>query len=317
MARSGRWSVDGVFPGEAFSEFNRATQALRQTGSSFKPFVYAAALEIGHRPDDIVDDAPISVDVPGPEDWEPQNYTREFYGPVPLTQALAQSLNAAAVRVGLAVGPDLVRAVAQDFGIRSPLAEGPAFLLGASEATLLEMTGAYAGILNKGRQALPYGLTELRLRGEETPLFEGEAGFGQPVLQEQAAAYLVYMLNQVIENGSGRRARLEGRPAAGKTGTSQKTRDAWFIGFTGQYVAGVWMGYDDNSQLTGVTGSGLPADIWREAMTRVHEGLPPVPLPMRDPALDRVAQRELAAPGGAGSPNLVERLLNSIFQDSP
>ena len=300
-------------PGEPISQFNRATQALRQTGSSFKPFVYAAALEMGWHPFATILDAPITIEVPGSDDWSPNNYTREFYGEVPLTEALAQSLNTAAVRLSQAVGVELVRAVAQDFGVSSPLADGPAVVLGTSEATLLEMTGAYAGILNGGRKALPYGLTELRLRGEAAPLFEGEAGFGTRVLNERAAALLVYMMNGVVENGSGKRARLEGRPAAGKTGTTQGARDAWFIGFTGQYVTGVWMGYDDNSPLTGVTGSGLPAEIWRQVMERIHEGLPVMPLPMADPAAELVAQQK-QAPQAAPQKSAVERLIESLFR---
>ena len=298
--------------GEPPSQFNRATQALRQTGSSFKPFVYAAALETGWRPMDIIEDAPITIDVPGSGPWTPQNYSREFYGQVTLTTALAQSLNAAAVRLSQMTNPGLVRAVAHDFGITSPLADGPAFVLGTSEATLLEMTGAYAGILNGGRKATPYGLTELRLRGEGTPLLEGETSFGSRVLNERAAAHLVYMLHQVIERGSGLRARLPGRPAAGKTGTTQGARDAWFIGFTGQYVTGVWMGYDDNSPLTGVTGSGLPAEIWRQVMGRIHEGLPAMPLPMLDPAMTPSLSDPKNTPREEVRPGIIERLLGTL-----
>lgn len=300
--------------GEPPSQFNRATQALRQTGSSFKPFVYGAALEMGWHPFSPVRDEPITLEVPGSGPWSPQNYTREFHGEVTLTDAMAQSLNAAAVRLSQDVGVPLVRAVAADFGISSPLSAGPAVVLGTSEATLLEMTGAYAGILNGGRKAVPYGLTELRLRGEAAPLFEGDAGFGQRVLNERAAGQLVYMMHQVVERGSGMRARIEGRQVAGKTGTTQGARDAWFIGFTGQYVTGVWMGYDNNSPLTGVTGSGLPAEIWRQVMERVHEGLPAMPLPMLDPALDAIAQAKPGPEAQTDDRNVVERLLESLFR---
>lgn len=301
-------------PGEPPSQFNRATQALRQTGSAFKPFVYAAALETGWRPFDIIEDAPITLDVPGSGPWSPQNYSREFYGQVTLTTALSSSLNTAAVRLSQATNPELVRAVAHDFGITSPLADGPAFVLGTSEATLLEMTGAYAGILNGGRTAIPYGLTELRLKGEAAPLLEGEASFGNRVLNDRAAGHLVYMLHQVVERGSGTRAQLPGRPVAGKTGTTQGARDAWFIGFTGQYVAGVWMGYDDNSPLTGVTGSGLPAEIWRQTMERVHEGIPPMPLPLIDPARGPSDQtvRDTQSPQEPRR-GVIDRLLGTLF----
>ena len=308
--------------GKSAGQFNRATQALRQTGSSFKPFVYAAALERGFRPGDIVEDAPITVDVPGSGPWSPKNYTREFMGPVTLTYALANSLNTAAVRVSQNAGPDFVRTLAQDFGIAAPLSAGPAFVLGTSEATLLEMTGAYAGILNGGRRAEPYGLTELRLRGDDVPLLEGDRRFGVRVISEQAAGHLVYMMSQVIETGSGSRARLPDRAAAGKTGTTQGARDAWFIGFTGHYVAGVWMGYDDNTRLTGVTGGGLPAEIWRETMARIHRDLPPRALPMIVPAAEmaQVPDQATRPNGDLGqivedtAKNILEQVIDGLFR---
>ncbi len=265
-------------------QFNRATQALRQTGSSFKPFVYAAALELGYRFDTIVEDAPITLDIPGSGPWSPKNYTGEFLGPITLTQALAYSINTSAVRVSEDVGREAVRTVAHDFGIRSDLAIGPALALGASESTLLEMTGAYAGILNGGTSVTPYGLVELYLQGDSAPLMGKSGGMGERVISETAARQLVYMMNQVAEIGSGRRAQLPDRKIAAKTGTTQGARDAWFIGFTADYVAGVWMGYDDNSKLSGVTGGGLPAEIWKETMLRVNENVPVKPLPMIDPA---------------------------------
>ncbi|MCC6305855.1 MAG: transglycosylase domain-containing protein [Rhodobacteraceae bacterium] len=264
--------------------FNRATQALRQTGSAFKPFVYAAALDLGYSPLDLIEDAPLTIDVPGSGPWSPRNYTGEFRGMVTLAEALRQSLNTPAVRLFEAIGRDLVRAVAEQFGIHSDLADGPALALGASEATLLEMTAAYAGILNGGSAVRPYGLVELRLAGDGQPLLAQAGGIGERVIAEPAARELAWMLAGVIEGGTGTRARLPGRPAAGKTGTTQAARDAWFIGFTADYVAGVWMGYDDNTPLTGVTGGGLPAEIWREVMVRVHEGLPVRPLPADAPA---------------------------------
>ncbi len=264
--------------------FNRATQALRQTGSSFKPFVYAAALESGYRYDTIVEDAPITIDVPGSGPYSPKNYSREFLGPITLTEALSKSINTVAVRVSEAIGRERVRAVAQDFGINNEVAAGPALALGASESTLLEMTGAYSGILNRGRASIPYGVTEITLQGDDTPLLGKTGGAGNRVINEFAAEQLVYMMHQVVETGTGRRANLGSRQAAGKTGTTQGGRDAWFVGFTADYVAGVWMGYDDNSKLSGVTGGGLPAEIWRETMLKVHEGLPEKPLPMSIPA---------------------------------
>ncbi|HMO70993.1 MAG TPA: penicillin-binding transpeptidase domain-containing protein, partial [Paracoccaceae bacterium] len=263
--------------------FNRATMARRQTGSSFKPFLFAAALDAGFSAADYVEDAPLTINVPGSGPWSPRNYTNDFRGIVTVSDALKHSLNTAAVRVSEAIGRDKVRAVANGFGIESSLADGPALALGVSEATLIEMTGAYAGFLNGGMAVRPYGLTELGIKGDPTPLMGADGGMGERVISERAARELTWMMTQVIEGGTGTRARLPGREVAGKTGTTQAARDAWFIGFSADYVTGVWMGYDDNTPLTGVTGGGLPAEIWREVMLRVHEGLPARPLPMEQP----------------------------------
>lgn len=280
----------------AAGSFNRATQAKRQTGSSFKPFAYAAALDLGFSPADYVEDTPLTINIPGSGPWTPKNYDNQFKGMITLTQALAESRNIPAVRVSEAVGRDAVRRVATEFGIVSNLADGPALVLGASESTLLEMTGAYAGILNGGSAVTPYGLMELRLQGESEPLVGASGGLGERVISEEAALYLTYMMSKVIEEGTGTRARIPGWEAAGKTGTTQAARDAWFVGYTADYVAGVWMGYDDNQPLTGVTGGGLPAEIWREVMVRVHEGLDPKPLPMLIP-------EPKLPPGGAYAPS--------------
>lgn len=294
--------------------FNRATQARRQTGSAFKPFVYATALELGYHYDSVVVDEPYCINIPGSGQWCPENYSRKHYGRVTLTEALRQSLNVPAVKISEAVGRDLVRRVASDFGIQSDLADGPALALGASESTLLEMAGAYAGILNGGSSVTPYGLTDLRLQGEKEPLMGAGGGIGERVIQESAARELIYMMSRVMDGGTGARARLPDRETAGKTGTTQAARDAWFLGFTADYVAGVWMGYDDNTPLSGVTGSGLPAEIWHETMLRVHEGLPPQPLPMLRPAprpepVQPLPQRRVPQAGT----NPIENILRSIF----
>ncbi|MBV1868178.1 MAG: transglycosylase domain-containing protein [Marinosulfonomonas sp.] len=264
-------------------QFNRAIQANRQTGSAFKPFVYATALDLGYTYADTVQDAPLTIDIPGSGPWSPRNYSNDFRGPVTLTDALKYSLNTPAVRVSEDVGRENVRKIAAEFGIKSNLALGPALALGASESTLIEMTGAYAGILNGGSSVTPYGLVELRLQGDDTALMDQDGGMGERVITENAARQLVYMMHQVTNGGTGSRAKLPGREIAAKTGTTQAARDAWFLGFSADYVAGIWMGYDDNTPLSGVTGGGLPADIWRETMLRVHEGLPAKPLPMIRP----------------------------------
>ena len=279
--------------------FNRATQALRQTGSTFKPFVYAAALDLGYDMNTIVDDSPVCLYVAGSGDWCPKNYDPDFRGLIPMYVALANSINTATVRVSQMAGLDAVRQVATQFGFASKLADGPAMALGVSESTLIEMTGAYAGILNGGSSVKPYGLIELRFQGEAEPFLGQEGGIGERVISEDAARQLTYMMTQVVEQGTGRRARLDGWDVAGKTGTTQAARDAWFIGFTADYVVGVWMGYDNNEPLTGVTGGGLPAEIWHEVMMRVTEGMEPRPLSVLRP-------EELAPSGqvmtGTGEP---------------
>ncbi|MGR3372165.1 transglycosylase domain-containing protein [Pseudooceanicola nanhaiensis] len=300
--------------------FNRATQAMRQTGSSFKPFVYAAALDLGNSPLATVEDTPLTINIPGSGPWSPDNYDHKFRGTVTLADALKDSLNIPAVKVAQAVGLDNVRRIASDFGIESDLAQGPALALGASESTLIEMVGAYAGILNGGSSVTPYGLTSLTLQGETEPLMEIETGIGERVIREPAARELTWMMRRVVTGGTGGRAAIEGLEVAGKTGTTQAARDAWFVGFSADYVAGVWMGYDDNTPLTGVTGAGLPAEIWREVMVRVHEGLEPHPLPMLAPAAPEPVQQQPqpSYPGAAPAPaprqeNPVERLLKDIL----
>jgi penicillin-binding protein 1A len=260
--------------------FNRATQALRQTGSSFKPFVYAAALDIGWSPMDYVDDSPLTLNIRGSGPWTPSNYDNQFKGVIPIYQAMQESRNIPAVKIAMAVGLDKVRNIAKGFGVSGDLALGPALALGASEATLLEMTGAYAGILNGGSSVQPYGLRELTLKGDNTPLIGPGGGIGERVISDTADKELTWMMTQVVQQGTGVRAQLGDRPVAGKTGTTSEARDAWFIGFTADYVTGVWMGYDDNTPLKGVTGGGIPAEIWHEVMTRVEDGLPVTQLPI-------------------------------------
>lgn len=294
-------------------QFNRAIQAKRQTGSSFKPFVYAAALDLGYRFDTMVEDEPITINIPGSGPWTPKNYTGKFLGPITLTQALAYSINTTAVRVSEDVGREAVRTVARDFGIKSELAIGPALALGASESTLLEMTGAYAGILNGGTSVTPYGLIELSLQGDASPLMGKAGGLGERVISTDAARQLTYMMNQVSVIGSGKRALLPDRPIAAKTGTTSAARDAWFIGFTADYVVGVWMGYDDNSKLSGVTGGGLPADIWRETMLRVNEGLPPRPLPMIDPIAEASVVETPQPVRRDPAQSILDEVLGAIF----
>ncbi|NVK44888.1 MAG: PBP1A family penicillin-binding protein [Rhodobacteraceae bacterium] len=297
--------------------FNRATQAKRQPGSSFKPFVYATALDMGWSYDDPIMDEPITLNIPGSGPWSPQNYDRKFHGLVTVTDALKHSYNIPAVELAMDAGLENVRTVASMFGIESDLAQGPALALGVSETTLLEMTGAYAGILNGGSSVTPYGLKSLRLKGDNTALMGQEGGLGERVITPDSAQQLIYMMYNAVQGGTGARAQIPGYEVAGKTGTTQAARDAWFMGFTADYVAGVWMGYDDNSPLTGVTGGGLPAEIWQRTMAQVQEGMEPKPLPMIRPASPPTVQR--AQPSGNGqrsndkADNVLLDLLGAIF----
>jgi len=297
----------------ATGAFNRATQALRQTGSAFKPFIYAAALDLGMSPYTMIDDRRTCWQRRGSPEWCPQNYDNEFIGPVSMVDALSSSRNIPAILVSEEVGRGYVTEVASGFGVEREFAAGPALALGVTESTLLEMTGAFAGILNGGSRVEPYGLIDLRFMGEDTSLMDAStAGIGERVISAEAARTLTWMMSQVVTRGTGRRAAVDGWEIAGKTGTTQGSRDAWFIGFTGDYVTGVWMGYDDNRQLSGVTGGGLPATIWRETMVRVLEGQTPTPLPMyipQPPAETGLLQSE----GGVLQDQEVLNVLDSIL----
>ncbi|MDU8912608.1 transglycosylase domain-containing protein [Aestuariicoccus sp. MJ-SS9] len=286
---------------KAAGGFNRATQAVRQTGSAFKPFIYAAALDVGMSPFDIVVDEPFCMTIPGSGQWCPENYTREYAGRVTLAEALKRSLNIPAVKISERVGRPTVQAVASQFGVESTLIDTPSLALGASEASLLEMTAAYAGFLAEGHRVEPYGIAG-----------DAEAGVRELVVRPETAGQLIWMLEKVVSEGTGRRAALDGWQAAGKTGTSNEQRDAWFVGFTADYVAGVWMGYDDNTPLSGVTGGGLPASMWQKVMTRVHEGLSPRPLPMIQP-IQPVRTPEPRQERREPRRNIIDQILTDIF----
>ena len=289
--------------------FNRATHAKRQTGSAFKPIVYAAALEAGMSPLDIIIDEPLRIG-----DWTPQNYNHQYLGAVTLTEALTKSINTVAVRVSERAGQDRVRSLAAAMGITTPLAPGPAIALGTSEATLVDMTGAYATIANRGRTANPRGIREIRLRGDDIALVREAGTPGAQALSMRNAGLLTYMMREVVEIGTGRRARLADRDAAGKTGTTQAARDAWFIGFTADYVVGVWMGNDNNAPLTGVVGGGLPAEIWRETMQRIHQGVPPRPLHTVTPGSSSVLLSGDVGGGSSRGGTVVERVFLDVLR---
>ena len=294
------------------ARFNRATQALRQTGSAFKPIVYAAGLEAGLHPLQILQDEPITV-----EGWSPSNYTDQFIGPVSLRTALAKSINTVAVKVSERAGRKNVRDLAARMGLTSDIGPGPAIALGTSEARLIEMTGVFATIANQGRLATPHGVGNIFLRGDEVPIDRGETGPGEQVISSKTAGLLTNMMQVVVSDGTGGRAKMDGWQVAGKTGTTQRARDAWFIGYTSDYVAGVWMGYDDNRPLTGVTGGGLPAEIWKEVMQRIHQGRTPRPLNAITPQVPAVVVAQTPQPQSPTSSGdtLVERIFREVVRD--
>ena len=257
----------------ADSQFNRAVAAKRQPGSSFKPFVYLAALEKGLTPDTVREDAPISV-----KGWSPENYSREYFGPVTLTKALSLSLNTVAVRLGLEVGPKAVVAVAHRLGISSDLEAVPSIALGSSEVTPLEMVSAYAAFANGGVGVQPHVIARVRTAGGKQLYARRNANFGR-VIDPQYLAMMNAMMQETLLTGTARKAELPGWQAAGKTGTSQEWRDAWFIGYTSYLVAGVWLGNDDGSPTKKVSGGNLPVEIWSRFMKAAHQGVPVANLP--------------------------------------
>ncbi len=254
------------------SQFNRATQALRQPGSSFKPFVYLAGVEAGYGPNDIVTDAPIKIGT-----WRPQNFEGTYAGPVSVETAFAKSINTVAVRIAQHVGAKNVVAVAHRLGISEDLKPELSLALGSNEVTLLDLTGAYTPFANGGYAVLPYAIDTITDRdGKQLYAREG-GGLGQ-VIAPEALSVMNHLMTQVIARGTGTAAAF-GYPAAGKTGTSSDFRDAWFMGFTADYITGVWVGNDSGAGMKNVTGGGLPAHIWRDVMIAAHVGLAPHELP--------------------------------------
>lgn len=257
------------------SPFNRATQARRQPGSVFKPVVYLAALEAGWQPDDHVLDAPITI-----RGWSPDNFLGRHRGEISLSRALAESVNTAAVRLSEQVGRANVVRMARRLGITAPLAAVPSIALGVAEVTVMEMTGAFATIANGGRGAWPYGIVEIRDRRGAVLYSRAGGGPGQTV-SARATQALRRMMEGVVAWGTGKRAKLD-RPAAGKTGTSQSFRDAWFIGFADSLVAGVWVGNDDGTPMRKVTGGTVPAEIWAAFMKSALGPPRPDPAPVAE-----------------------------------
>ena len=256
----------------AESQFNRATKAKRQPGSAFKPFVYAAALELGETPASIYNDARIRIG-----NWTPENYEQKYNGPVTLAEALAKSLNTVAAQLVMRAGPERVIQMARRLGIQSPLQNNASIALGTSEVSLMELTAAYASFQNGGFKATPHVIRRVSTPSGKV-LYENTYDNPPRVLSEQVVVDMNYMMGQVIAMGTGKKAALPGWQVAGKTGTTQSYRDALFVGFTSNLTTGVWFGNDDGKFMKKVTGGGLPATTWKTFMVAAHQGLSPAPL---------------------------------------
>jgi penicillin-binding protein 1A len=247
----------------AASPYNRVTQAQRQPGSAFKPFVYYTALREGLRPDDAVEDTPIEV-----AGWTPANYENEYRGSLSVREAFARSSNVAAVRVAQRVGAGEVARTAREFGIRSPLGNDASIALGSYETTLLELTAGYAAFAAGASPVRAFGLLEREPEGVHRPL------------DPAARADMLDLLRSAVEEGTGREAKLR-IPAYGKTGTTQDHRDALFVGMAGDLVTGVWIGQDDNAPMPGLTGGSVPARIWHDFMAVAAKDGGEAPMPFR------------------------------------
>ena len=278
------------------SQFNRVTKAKRQPGSAFKPFVYLAAVEQGYSPDSVEVDEPVRIG-----NWEPENYKHKYLGPVTLRQAFALSLNTIAAKLASYVGPRNVTAVAHRLGITSPLGNDASIALGTSEVTPLELTAAFDAFANGGAPVMPFVVKRVVTRDGRILYERRGSGMGQ-VISSYDLGYMNEMMRAVVTGGTGKRAQFDNFEIAGKTGTSQDYRDAWFIGFTSYFVAGVWIGNDDNSPTQKVTGGSIPAEVWKDVMEQAHAGLVPQPLPgERDNAApESGALADLGQPGEYG-----------------
>ena len=262
------------------SQFDRATQARRQAGSSFKPFVYLTAMEAGRTPQTPVVDEPITIG-----NWTPRNYTGRYLGPITLEVALKQSINTVAARLANEVGTSNVAATARRLGITSPIQLDPSMALGAVEVSPMEMAQAYAPFSNGGVWAKGYGIERIRTASGRVLYDHGvDQGQRRAVIGQPALGYMVRMMRQVIQSGTGTRAATPGFDIAGKTGTTSDYRDAWFIGYTGGFVTAVWVGKDDNTPMKKVTGGGAPAGIWHAYMAAALPRLKVQPIPGGDVA---------------------------------
>ncbi len=289
-------AVSALIGGRDYDEstFNRATQAHRQPGSAFKPFVYLAALENGMTPWDMRDDGAVDID-----GWTPTNFGGRSYGSLTLASALAHSVNTITASLAQEVGISSVVEAAQRCGITSPLAQNASLALGTAEVTPLELTTAYATFANGGVRVYPYLVTEVDDSSGHV-LYRRKTPEQNRVVASHVNRDLVMMMNGVVTGGTGRGAALAGHQAAGKTGTTQDYHDAWFVGFTADYVAGVWVGNDDSAPMRNVTGGTLPAEIWNGVMSYAEKPLASTALDMSPATPPATDDTDTTLFGGSG-----------------
>ncbi len=256
------------------SQFNRSVDALRSPGSTFKAFVYATAMEKGYRPNSTMSDSPICI-----RGWCPKNYTRSYSGSVSMTTALVKSINTIPVKLAQRIGRSHIIEKTIAMGVTSPLRNNPSLPIGTSEISVLDMTSGYSVFANGGYQAKPKAILRIYDSKGTLLLDNGAKGKGERVLSEKAVASMNEILTQVPEWGTGRRAKLDDRITAGKTGTTQSYRDAWFVGYTGNYVGAIWYGNDNYAPSNRLTGGRLPAMTWKDIMSFAHQGVDKKPIP--------------------------------------
>lgn len=274
VAMSPRGEILAMVGGKDYSksQFNRATQAQRQPGSSFKFFVYLAALKAGYLPSDLFVDQEIEV-----EGWKPENYDGVYKGDITMKEAFAYSINSVAVQLSEMVGRFKVIKQARELGIDSPIKPLPSLALGTNEVNLLEMVQAYSHLPNEGFRVEAYGIKEIKTKDGRI-IYKRRGSESSRVVDPKVVAEMNKLMKSVMEEGTGRRSRLL-RETGGKSGTTQDFRDAWFIGYTPQVVTGVWVGNDDNSPMDGVTGGSLAGQIWKKFMTETLSNIDPVSIP--------------------------------------
>jgi penicillin-binding protein 1A len=285
----------------AESQFNRAVAARRQPGSAFKPFVYLTAIERGLAPETVREDKPISI-----KGWRPENYSREYYGPVTLTQSLAHSLNTVSVRLTQEFGPSAVARTAYRLGIASKLESNASLALGTSEVSLIELTSAYAPFANGGNAIATHVVERVSTKAGKTLYHRSPHDLGR-IVEPRHVAMMNAMMRETVRVGTATKAQLPGWQVAGKTGTSQDFRDAWFVGYTGHLVTGVWLGNDDSSPTRRATGGGMPVEIWAKFMRTAHQNATVASLPglsSPSPSLASIIQQAVnpsAPPANVGN----------------